>query len=83
MSFEVFADTPNVMNTQGEKISKWGKNVYVKVPVVNSQGVFMGNVIKHLNLSNIKLNITAVYTTKQVSKTLSSNITCWSNISKD
>ena len=71
MSFEVFADTPNVMNTQGEKISKWGKNVYVKVPVVNSQGVFMGNVIKHLNLSNIKLNITAVYTTKQVSKILS------------
>ena len=71
VSFEVFADTPNVMNPQGEKISKWGKNVYVKVPVVNSQGVFMGNVIKHLNLSNIKLNITAVYTTKQVSKILS------------
>ena len=71
ISIEVFADTPNIMTIQGEKISKWGKNVFVKVPVVNSKGVFMGSVIRNLNLNNIKLNITAVYTTKQVNKILS------------
>ena len=46
---------------QGNKISKWGKNVYVKVPVTNSKGKFMGKVIKNLNINIIKLNITAVY----------------------
>ncbi len=71
ISIEIFADTPNIMNIHGEKISKWGKNVFVKVPVVNSKGVFMGTVIRNLNLNNIKLNITAVYTTKQVNKILS------------
>ena len=48
------------MISQGIKISTWGKNVYVKVPVVNSKNKFMGKVIKELNNKNIKLNITAV-----------------------
>ena len=55
---------------QGHKISKWGKNVYVKVPVINSQGKFMRKVIKTLNKNNIKLNITAVYTSKQTKQIL-------------
>ena len=58
------------MIEQGLKISKWGKNVYVKVPVVNSQNYFSGKVIKYLNNKNIKLNITAVYTAKQTAKIL-------------
>ena len=52
------------MIEQGRKINSWGKNVYVKVPVVNSKNKFSGNVIKELNSKNIKLNITAVYTAK-------------------
>ena len=70
ISFEVFADQPNEMLKQAYKISKWGKNVYVKVPVVNSKGKFMGKVIKELNSKNIKINITAVYTVSQVKKIL-------------
>ncbi len=69
LSFEVFADDTENMIKQGLKISKWGKNVYVKVPVKNSKGRFMGKVIKKLNKSKIKLNITAVYKsyhTKQI-----------------
>ena len=62
ISFEVFADTPNEMLKQAYKINSWGKNVYVKIPVVNSKGVFMGEVIKKLSDNGIKLNITAVYT---------------------
>ena len=67
ISFEVFADDQKSMIEQGKKINTWGKNIYVKVPVVNSKNKFTGNVIKELNNKNIKLNITAVYTAKQLS----------------
>jgi len=70
VSCEVFADNANGMIAQGFKISKWGKNVFVKIPVINSKGKFMGKVIKKLNNNGIKLNITAVYTTNQVKKIL-------------
>ena len=70
VSCEVFADDVKNMILQGNKISKWGKNVYVKVPVTNSKGKFMGKVIKTLNRNKIKLNITAVYTAKQTQKIL-------------
>ena len=70
ISFEVFADDQQSMITQGKKISTWNKNIYVKVPVINSKNVFSGNVIKELNSKNIKLNITAVYTSKQTEKIL-------------
>ena len=58
------------MIQQGIKIDNWGKNVYVKVPVVNSKNKFSGKVIRELNSKNIKLNITAVYTAKQTKKIL-------------
>ena len=70
VSCEVFADDIKNMISQGHKISKWGKNVYVKVPITNSQGKFMGKVIKSLNKNKIKLNITAVYTSEQTKKIL-------------
>ena len=70
ISFEVFADNPKLMIDQGVKINKWGKNVYVKVPVINSKKKFTGKVISELNSRNIKLNITAVYTAKQTAKIL-------------
>tara|TARA_B100000674_G_scaffold143085_1_gene112757 strand:+ start:317 stop:1009 length:693 start_codon:yes stop_codon:yes gene_type:complete len=70
ISCEVFADEVNDMIIQGIKISKLGNNVYVKVPVANSSGNFMGKVIKALNNKNIKLNITAVYTSKQTKQIL-------------
>tara|TARA_Y100000590_G_scaffold437365_1_gene558938 strand:+ start:86 stop:778 length:693 start_codon:yes stop_codon:yes gene_type:complete len=70
VSCEVFADDEKNMILQGEQISKWGKNVYVKVPVCNSKGKFMGKVIQKLNKKNIKLNITAVYSSKQTNQIL-------------
>jgi len=70
ISFEVFADDQKSMIDQGKKINTWGKNVYVKVPVVNSKNNFMGGVIRELNNQNIKLNITAVYSAKQTEKIL-------------
>ena len=70
VSLEVFADDLDDMITQGLIINDWGKNVYVKVPIKNSKGVFTGKVIKYLNKNKIKLNITAVYNVKQVQKIL-------------
>ncbi len=71
VSLEVFGDKFNEMIDQGLKISTWGKNVYVKIPVVNSKGKFTGKVIKELNKRKIKLNITAVYNSNQTKKILS------------
>ena len=70
ISFEVFADDNKNMINQGKKINSWGKNIYVKVPIVNSKNKFTGGVIKELNREKIKLNITAVYTAEQTKKIL-------------
>ena len=70
ISLEVFADNDISMINQGKIINTWGKNIYVKVPVVNSKNKFTGKVIKELNSKEIKLNITAVYTAKQTKKIL-------------
>ena len=58
------------MKKQALEINTWGKNVYVKVPVANSKGIFMGKIIKELNNLDIKLNITAIYSAKQTEKIL-------------
>jgi transaldolase len=70
VSLEVFADDYVGMKKQALQINTWGKNVYVKIPVVNSRGKFMGKIIRELNSQNIKLNITAIYTVKQTQKIL-------------
>ena len=57
ISFEVFADNHESMIEQGKEISSWSKNVYVKVPLVNSKNQFTGKVIKRLNKENIKLKL--------------------------
>ena len=72
VSFEVFADDRFNMKKQALQINTWGKNVYVKIPVINSKGIFMDKIIKELNNKNIKLNITAVYTAKQTQRILKS-----------
>ena len=70
VSLEVFADEYKEMKKQAIQINTWAKNVYVKVPVVNSKGKFMGKIIRELNNQKIKLNITAVYTAVQTQKIL-------------
>jgi len=70
VSLEVFADDYNNMKKQAIQINELANNVYVKVPIVNSKGKFMGKIIKELNNKNIKLNITAIYSAQQVEKIL-------------
>ena len=68
ISLEVFGDNFDQMFNQANTINSWGNNVYVKIPVVNSKGIFSGKVISALSKNGVKLNITAVYTINQVKK---------------
>tara|TARA_B100001287_G_C22584268_1_gene482461 strand:- start:300 stop:998 length:699 start_codon:yes stop_codon:yes gene_type:complete len=70
VSLEVFGDDYKSIKSQALEINSWGKNVYVKVPVINSKGQFMGKIIKELHKNKIKLNITAVYSANQTKKIL-------------
>ena len=70
VSLEVFADQYEEMKKQALEINTWAKNVYVKIPITNSQGKFMGKIINELNNQKIKLNITAVYSSRQTEKIL-------------
>ena len=70
ISLEVFADDYKNILRQALKIKSWGQNVYVKIPVENSKGIFMGKIISELSKKKIKMNITAVYTHNQTTKIL-------------
>ena len=70
ISFEVFSDNFRSMKREALIINSWSKTVYVKIPVMNSKGIFMGKLIKELSQLNIKLNITAVYNSNQTKKIL-------------
>jgi transaldolase len=66
ISFEVFSDEPAEMRRQALKIAAWGSNVYVKIPVTNTRGEFMGPLIHELAADGVKLNVTALLTLRQV-----------------
>ena len=68
ISLEVFGNNFDQMFNQANIINSWGNNIYVKIPVVNSKGIFSGKVISALSKNGVKLNITAVYTINQVKK---------------
>jgi transaldolase len=68
ISFEVFADDFDEMYRQAIEISKWGRNVYVKIPITNTKGHYSLPLIKSLSGSGVKVNVTAIMTTQQVSK---------------
>lgn len=72
ISFEVFSDDFDEMISQGMEIASWGNNVNVKIPVTNSQGASTDSVVKYLSDQGVALNITAIFTTEQVSKVIRS-----------
>jgi transaldolase len=66
VSFEVIADESDEMIQQARIISSWSENIYVKIPVTDTKGRFMKDVIKTLSGEGIKLNVTALMTLQQV-----------------
>tara|TARA_X000000368_G_scaffold404025_1_gene379623 strand:+ start:2836 stop:3555 length:720 start_codon:yes stop_codon:yes gene_type:complete len=70
VSIEIFTDDFNEMIKQAEYISSWGENVNIKIPITNSFGESSKSVIENLVKKNIKLNITAIFTIKQIEEIL-------------
>ncbi len=66
ISFEVFSDDFESMRNEAMKISSWGDNVYVKIPVTNTKGESSAGLIESLAAEGIKLNVTAILTLEQV-----------------
>jgi len=66
ISFEVLSDEFDEMEVQAQKISDWGKNVYVKIPVTNTRGEASINLIRKLTRAGVKVNVTAMMTLAQV-----------------
>ena len=66
VSFEVLDDDPTEMERQARVISAWGDNVYVKVPVTNTQGVSTAPQVRKLSDEGVKVNVTAIFTVQQV-----------------
>jgi transaldolase len=66
ISFEVFADDAEEMRRQAQKISRWGENVYVKIPVSTTVGEPMAPLVRELSEGGVQVNVTALFTTAQV-----------------
>ena len=66
ISFEVFSDDFDEMERQAHEIGSWGHNVYVKIPVTDTNGEFSGPVIRRLSSAGLQINVTAVMSTEQV-----------------
>ena len=66
LSFEVFSDDLAEMEVQALKIAKWGDNVYVKIPITNTQGIPTYSLVKKLAFQGVKVNVTAIMTLAQV-----------------
>ncbi len=68
ISFEVFADEFDLMERQAFEIAGWGKNVYVKIPVMNTKRQASYDLVQKLSQAGVQLNITAMMTLGQVNK---------------
>ena len=60
------------MYDQAKRINEYGKNIFVKIPYYNTQGVDTVNLINDLTKQNIKVNATAMMTIDQVKKIVDS-----------
>jgi transaldolase len=66
ISLEVFSDDFSEMEAQARRIASWGENVYVKIPVTNTQGESSIPLVRVLAKAGVKQNVTALMTLKQV-----------------
>lgn len=69
LSFEVISDDIDSMRKQAYKIASWGENVYVKIPIMTTDEIPTTHLIEQLCSHGIKVNVTAVFTKKQILQT--------------
>jgi transaldolase len=70
ISFEVFSDDFEEMETQALKIASWGTNVFAKIPITNSKGESSLPLVRRLVSKSVKLNVTAILTMAQIDETV-------------
>lgn len=70
ISLEVFSDDLHEMYKQAKIISSWRDNIFVKIPIVNTKGISTNKIIKKLSDERVNLNITAIFTLKQISNVM-------------
>jgi transaldolase len=70
ISFEVFSDDVSEMEVQAHKIASWGDNIFVKIPITNTEAVSTGPLLRRLSSDGIKCNVTALMTVAQVERTI-------------
>ena len=66
VSFEVFSDDPHEMERQARLIASWADNVYVKIPVTDTQGTSTEDLLRRLSVAGVQLNVTGMTTLRQV-----------------
>ena len=62
ISFEVFSDDLDDMYRQALILRDLGDNVWVKIPVTNTQSVYTYDLIHKLSNEDVKINATALFT---------------------
>lgn len=66
ISLEVFADDIDEMYNQAKKISSWGNNINIKIPITNTKNTNTCELIANLCSEGIKVNVTAIFTINQI-----------------
>jgi transaldolase len=66
ISFEVFSDDFGEMGRQARKIASWADNVFVKIPITNTEGTSSLDLAHRLTSEGVKINVTALMTNEQV-----------------
>ncbi len=70
VSFEVLADDSETMERQAIEIASWGKNVYVKIPCYHTDGTLTEPILRSLDASGVRMNVTALMDTKTIRNTI-------------
>jgi transaldolase len=70
VSFEVFSDDFDEMYSQAVYIAGWGENVYVKIPVTNTEGISSIPLVRALVREGVKVNVTAILTMNQIEESI-------------
>tara|TARA_B100000579_G_C22848630_1_gene865947 strand:- start:1049 stop:1756 length:708 start_codon:yes stop_codon:yes gene_type:complete len=70
ISFEVIADKISEMERQAYEIATWGKNINVKIPMINSKGKYTDRLVAKLLKDGISCNVTAIFKISDINRVL-------------
>jgi len=70
LSLEVFSDEFGEMKRQAKVLAKLGSNVNVKIPITNTRQESSLALVKELVREGVRVNVTALFTLKQVQETI-------------